>query len=81
MNSKHPLYTAFKNDVDKLIEQVGPNENLNRLVSSIKYDKSGMYNWLSQRRLVDRIDETLKDNHLWKCIKISYKLRGTKYNV
>lgn len=79
MNSRYHLYPAFKKDVQRLIEETGPNEYLSALLSSTR-DRQGLYSWHSQQRLVDRIDDTLKDNHLWKCIKTSYRLRGTWKN-
>jgi hypothetical protein len=72
MRSNYPMYGAFKKDLQTLKDEVGPNRWLLELESFVKVGGS----WNEERRLVDRIDESLKDNSRWRNIRTASGFHG-----
>lgn len=68
------MYNTLKQDLQILKDEVGQNRWLLRLEELLK--KNDYNSWQERRRVVDRIDETLKDNSCWRNIRTAYGLHG-----
>ena len=76
MNRKHPLYPAFRADLDRLDDSVGGNRWVKALRDHARRNAS---DWPGLLRIVDRVDDSLGDLPAWRNIRTAYGLRGTKY--